>query len=996
MLLALSRHLLPLLALAGALIPAAYKYWSSRTLRVDDPVLPERLLAHRMRCTQVLGVTCGLLIFLAAGHAVWSIPVAVLASLAATLPSRRRLFGETWSLPDYLAWTTRVGVALWGYWPLLMAAPALVYLSGAWAFTTAGSLAVVLGAWSLWYARVLLWLTGARPFDAHEWPDGFERVLEQARVSRPRLWRIGPPGAQVANAVAIPAFGVGSVLFTDALLERLQPDEQEAILAHEVSHLELFDRSLLLRWQLTSAALIIGSVLLSPLVQAAAPAVVRVAIAGWPLVVLLHLVHRGRDIRAQETPSDIRAVELAGNPDALVRGLVTLHERARLPRRWAAAFERQATHPSLARRIQAIRSAAGLPNESQPASLPIVIRGHEDGSAVILDADVVRHLTGVPADTAIDVLLQRASSTVAVPYASISELRVDAAGTRAPRLVLADANGRTWFTALAVDDVVAVQASLDAVDSRLAAHVLPRSTDRLRARLATALLAIFAALAAAATSIAAGSVALVAALACLWPSPAAILAAGIAGVAGAAFCVSGTSATACVLVGVVLAATGGAAIWHARRWRATACAAVSRFHAIVALSAAALWAAAILWTGGNLIALHKCAMQVPALTILPLALGAACFWSGDARLKRGTAAALMLALTASLWTMPVVVAAVVIDPLNAAAPIMRPLPSELQTLARAAAPAGASVLRLSPAGSWFATRPDDEENSEPTVFTVGDMAGGHSATLEVDDLEFLDERTVVSLASVGPSTIVSAHAVDDLVHPYWRVVLPSRDAAGIWVDRRTRAWHAIDTSADRRHVRRFEGRVGDTAFATHTWEVPAGEYVQWRAGANAEPLGEAYVGETRRPALARWLAPLDLPWHFSLTLRSTALNAGTVRSQLAGDCHEATPGGRVLCVARDGSRSRLWTWDARGLQPLAIIDGDVQLETNDPGGWWTAWRSGRLLLVQPQEARGYDLKSCVGRRCLGAPVYTGHVLGAIVAAPERTEVVTYRIRASMP
>src|SRR6185369_6571792 len=60
-----------------------------------------------------------------------------------------------------------------------------------------------------------------------------------------------------------------------------------------------------------------------------------------------------------ETESDLRAAELTGDPEAVIRALTKIHAFARLPRRYDAEFERHTTHPSLARRIQAIRTAGG-------------------------------------------------------------------------------------------------------------------------------------------------------------------------------------------------------------------------------------------------------------------------------------------------------------------------------------------------------------------------------------------------------------------------------------------------------------------------------------------------------------------------------------------------------------------------------------------------------------------------------------------------------------
>ena len=75
--------------------------------------------------------------------------------------------------------------------------------------------------------------------------------------------------------------------------------------------------------------------------------------------VALALVLRGRHRQRNETASDVRAVQLTGDPDALARALTSLHAIARVPRRWDQQREQQATHPSLARRIRDIHAAVG-------------------------------------------------------------------------------------------------------------------------------------------------------------------------------------------------------------------------------------------------------------------------------------------------------------------------------------------------------------------------------------------------------------------------------------------------------------------------------------------------------------------------------------------------------------------------------------------------------------------------------------------------------------
>ena len=70
-----------------------------------------------------------------------------------------------------------------------------------------------------------------------------------------------------------------------------------------MSHLELFTRSLLVRWQWGTFAAIATAAMVFPATERV-PAEWRwVGEISWPLVVLVTLTSRGRVIRAQEEPA---------------------------------------------------------------------------------------------------------------------------------------------------------------------------------------------------------------------------------------------------------------------------------------------------------------------------------------------------------------------------------------------------------------------------------------------------------------------------------------------------------------------------------------------------------------------------------------------------------------------------------------------------------------------------------------------------------------------
>ena len=133
-----------------------------------------------------------------------------------------------------------------------------------------------------------------------------------------------------------------------------------AIFAHEVAHLEHFHGATLKKFFWIGVAFITAAVTIAPLLRTYAPQYAWL-IWGWPLVAVSYTVILMQSRQKHETQSDLRAVALTGDPDALVRGLTKLHALARMPRRLDPNVEVTASHPSLARRIQAIRAAANIP-----------------------------------------------------------------------------------------------------------------------------------------------------------------------------------------------------------------------------------------------------------------------------------------------------------------------------------------------------------------------------------------------------------------------------------------------------------------------------------------------------------------------------------------------------------------------------------------------------------------------------------------------------------
>src|SRR5713101_7160402 len=432
-------------ALAVVLLPGLAAWWTGRRLIPlrDDPALPERLMARRTRLAQAAGI-CWAGQFFLPGGALWMLAPGLLALLTGSFASRRALFDESWGLPSYLAWALRLGVASGGFWTLLV-------------------------AWSLWFAAIFRALSGARRLDRSDLQPAFDEILARSRAKAPGLYHAGPRGGRWVSALALPSVRGSAVLMSDTLLDLFDRDEIAAIFAHEVAHLEHYDRRRCLFMLLSQWLIVLLGVVAAPVVIHSIDLGLRSWIPGiWFFLIWLTLSMRISRHQAHEAESDRRAVELCGDGPALARALTKLHALTRLPRRWPLEMERTASHPSLARRIQAIEAAAGIP--SPPLAAPVVVAGCVRDRFVILGPERIEWLDGVPPETPHETAAVReaAASARVLRYGELISLRVATAGAGgALALVAIERDGTTHSLPLREEDVGSVQAALDRVDARL-------------------------------------------------------------------------------------------------------------------------------------------------------------------------------------------------------------------------------------------------------------------------------------------------------------------------------------------------------------------------------------------------------------------------------------------------------------------------------------------------------------------------------------------------
>ena len=909
----------PALTLIAAVLPAVLSWWTDRRLlaKADDPALPE-LLASRRR-VNIRGVAIGLAIVLVlgGGNAAWGIPLLVALLIAAAYPLRTRLLGETWSFASYLGHTALSVAGGFGFWIALGYAPGLVHgmldRLGVARWPVAAALSVVLAAvlFALeeWYPRIWLWTHAARPLVDPVLTPRFEEIVRRAGGTVPQVYRVGPQGSRFMNAVALPSVRRPAVAMGTALLEVLEPDESTAIFAHEIAHFDHFTPRRIARAQLINRLLIVVGVSLPFVTTFLFDGRMRWLAWVWPIVVLFALARRAAKSQQHETESDLRAAALCGNPEALVRGLVKIHLHARVPRRYAVDVERAATHPSLVRRIQAIRGATAAAAERLDAAT--VVRSPREGRWVVLDAERSYWLDGVPAGVAAELAALRdaASSYRAVNYADLVELRVTAAGD-SRTLTARVRGGDTWSVPIATDDVGRVQRTLDVVDLRLGkATPGPSPAVPHVIALGTLLAALIA-----------GQVGLVLvpiALGMWKPNAAAFAALGAMSIVRAVLgTVEGSTwfDEETMRVGLAaLAVIGIAAIYMSSRLdRADEGKRYVRLTIVVLGAIAALIATVLVWQ----------ASTTPLVGLVGTRL-------------LGTLGTAIIGVAAALvvfpvrWSRPAAFAGLVAGAAAVTAGVdrasLRLRDALTETTARATPVSQTDVgdavygLRVSPDGSRFLAMSSPmgrRGTPRQTVLLVGRL-GGRVREVSALAAEFVDDERILILDALQQGMELRIEPVDSGAAPIWADTLPDADYIDtrLMLDRDNGSWAIVGEDSDDDRTAVLVGRIGERG-STRRAAIPdtiamVGEPIVFGQGATV--IVPTFVNVMRGRASALWAMPLvgmdPLRSELWRVRGDSLVRIAAVRG--VPECG-APMNGVAACAARHVRATSLYTIDASG------------------------------------------------------------------------------------
>jgi Zn-dependent protease with chaperone function len=962
------------LCLALALVPACLSWWSGLQLRrrLDDAAFPERLHTHRRRilftCFLMGGVAVGLMPAFAAG----TIAALLLALSAAAYPLRKAIHGETWTYGGYLSWITRFVLAFGGFWVALASTPFLIVSTDRPVLRIVISLvaAAAFVGWLTHYIQVARWLVRPQPLADAERLAAFGEILSRSRLSEASIDVVAPKGGVLFNALALASFGDRRVWLGQTLLDRLTAAEAVAIFSHEVAHLEQFTNAFL--WRLRA----IDLTLIGLATFGVAWASLEVSesrqlwlLAVWGLTFLLLLALRGRGHQRRETESDLRAVELCGDPDALVRALVKGHAAMRLPRRWAENVERGSTHPSLASRIRTLRESAA----AEPAAdlgRPQVFR--TPGGAVVLDLARAHWLEGLSdAEGDVAALFDRAEKARTVSYSGVRELRVDAGVAGQARLIARDTSGHQWSVPIDGGDTARLQRALDAIESRLAQRLASRIPPG--AGQALAILAIMLGILQSAWGLV-----LCACAAIVRLRPMSLIMMAAAATTSALLALQQPPSPEHVLPPSLLipaeALLAVAAVWLALRQirdeRAQWDDGPPLMVAVVGVGAVAAWAFALtdFVSAPGFVRAHQIAQATPAAPVLAAALAAALLVARSRPRRTVGAVTALVAIAAVAVGSPALLFSLERDPLLARTPVTAPIPGQwkLQRVADVGESAYSGPLRISPSGRRYAIGAQAESEEGPIEFRIGEFGASEHRTVRGFDVAWVDGDRLLILrphGRVGSQLVLQdGRTGKSPSNPRVKALSEGWSLPAIVAPRLTsvdagRGWMLVGwTTALQRRAIRLTGTLGSAQIERTEWDVPRDGYVEAvTAGTRGNALAVTHRIAGAGSLLWAFRHSTAMPWWMDSTL--WALTPDGPRriadTALTARCTDSADGGRAAwCVATDSRRTIIYAADvALGrLEAVTTVESSSYFESNGPDGsliLWADWT--HPLIVRPAQ-----------------------------------------------
>jgi Zn-dependent protease with chaperone function len=175
-------------------------------------------------------------------------------------------------------------------------------------------------------------------------------IARAAGVSLNQLYVLPAERMRMANAFAHAA---KNVYLTDYLVQNLDKPEVDAIIGHEIAHLEKKHVS---RRTAFTVLGIIGFGFASGLVSVWIPQSVPKGPIFYAILLLILLIVSRRN----EFAADAEGAKLSGSAEAMITALTRITRLNTMPLQWSKLDEKLLTHPSTLRRIKRLAHASGI------------------------------------------------------------------------------------------------------------------------------------------------------------------------------------------------------------------------------------------------------------------------------------------------------------------------------------------------------------------------------------------------------------------------------------------------------------------------------------------------------------------------------------------------------------------------------------------------------------------------------------------------------------
>jgi hypothetical protein len=473
----------------------------------------------------------------------------------------------------------------------------------------------------------------------------------------------------------------------------------------------------------------------------------------------------------------------------------------------------------------------------------------------------------------------------------------------------------------------------------------------------------------------------IALLAWFVPATPLLSAAGVAAMVAAALGLRDQPASGMSLA-LIPASAGLVLIWLARQARRGQSRNPGPLIAVLG-TIALLLVASVTLGGLDPIRLHMAARSTPAVVVVWVALAAALACApGSAARVVGLAAAVVATAAAAIASESFL-DRFGDDPFLVESQRLRWIVVDPDRAQEFPIPQNTSGVQLSPGGLSIAALQGSESEEETPTFQVG-LAGGGLSPLSGDDVQFVDDHTLLIMDSVDVGVILRQVRIDPPHEELWRQPVPDLYRGTLSIVRGTGKWRVNGFDREEALVH-AEGTIGTSELRERRW--PAG-YTRdaWIEAVTADGRDPLVIETSYDNGLFDYLP--SRAWALGLLLntgsqqsRYWSIGDNRVKplgsSRLGASCAAGLEGA-LACSVYDGTRTRFFRLaaDSGTVTGFGWLDGRFIGNGAVADGWRTGWIGSTAVAIDLLNARVLRVPRSEGR--VGQLAVSGRRLAAMV------------------